>query len=105
MIVMNMIIKGEYENMEITLIKINDNTLKTTYEKVACFDDEYKDKEILYDTDCVGIVCVYSDVSYYERLLLRELISETSKELNNAHDEVCRLNERYIGLVNKLIGE
>lgn len=91
--------------MEITLIKINDSTLETTHEKVACLNDEYKDKEILYDTDGDCIVCMYSDVSYYERLLLRELISETSKELNNAHDEVYRLNKRYIGLVNKLIGE
>ncbi len=94
--------------METTLIKINNNTLETTYEKVACFDDGYKDKTILYGSDCVGVVCKHSDVSYYERLLLRELISETSKELKNVHDEACRLNERYIGLVNKfnkLIGE
>lgn len=91
--------------MDITLIKINDNTLETTYEKIACFSDEYRDKEILYDADGVGIVCIYSDVSYYERLLLRELISETSKELKDAHKEVANLNKRYIGLVNKLIGE
>lgn len=91
--------------MEFTLIKINDNTLETTYEKVSDSLDEYEDKEILYDADGISIVCKYSDVSYYERLLLRELISETSKELKNAHKELANLNKRYIGLVNKLIGE
>lgn len=92
--------------MEITLIKINDNTLKISIEKVIDKNNEYTDKEILYDSDGMFIVCRYNSNSImveYKKLLIKALLNETVKDLNNVNEEVARLNKRYIGLVNKLI--
>lgn len=94
--------------MEVTLIKINENTFKTTYDKENDDCEIYNDKEIIYDGDDTCIVCIdctEEKIYYYERLLLRKMIKETSKELKSAYEEVSNLNKRYIGLVNKLIGE
>lgn len=92
--------------MEITLIKLNENTLEVSLEKVVDVSNEFKDKEIFYDADGISIVCKDNSVStlkQYKKLLMKDLLKETIKELNNAHDEVCKLNRRYIDLVNKLI--
>ena len=94
--------------MVITLIKINEKTLEITLEKVLDYRTEYNDKEILYEGENRCIVCRDSRnsiLSQYIKILIKDLISDTIKELNKAHEEVCKLNERYIGLVNKLIGE
>lgn len=92
--------------MIITLIKLNENTLEISLENILDARTEYKDKEILYEGDVRYIVCRdkrSSTLSQYRKILIMDLLSETSRDLNNAHEEVLKLNKRYIGLVNKLI--
>lgn len=89
------------------LIKLNDNTFEIEFNDVSDLEkDEYIDKEIFYGGDYIAIVCTSEDISiqnYYKRLLIRESLKEARNEVLSLNKDLCKANEKYIKLLEKLV--
>lgn len=87
----------------IYFIKLNENTCVSIIKETEHIEG-YQDKEILYEADSITMVCFDRyNLREYKKLLIKEVIRETSKEIVRLSSELCIENNKYLKLVSSII--